>query len=168
MKKAHSHPDERAQECAPNSGACGEIQYLLRAEEQILQSISTGAPLPKVLGGICAALDCQIGNVVSFVSLPADSGDLATIARSAQLFDLHAFCSEGVFAENDELLGTLEMYCCVSRKPTASELQLIERAKFLAAIAIQRDKATSYPANGRVPEDLWSEGNLHTGRVYVN
>ncbi len=142
---------------------------MLRAEEQILQSISTGAPLPKVLGGICAALDCQIGSVVSFISLPKDdAGELATIARNAQLFDLYAFCSEGVFAENDDLLGTLEMYCCVSRNPSASELQLIERAKFLAAIAIQRDKESGHPANGRIPENLWSEGNPHTGWVYVN
>jgi hypothetical protein len=122
-----------------------------------------------VLNGICAALDCQIGNVVSFLSLPEDDADeLATIARNAQLFDLYVFCSEGVFADNEELLGTLEIYSCVSRNPSASELQLIERAKFLAAIAIQRDVEGRHPPNRRVRENLWSRGNLRTGRVYPN
>jgi hypothetical protein len=40
------------------------IQYLLKGEEQILQSISTRAPISKILDDICAALDCQIGNTV--------------------------------------------------------------------------------------------------------
>jgi len=117
-----------------------KIQYLLSAEERLLQSVSTGAPLPEVLNEICNALDCQIGNVVSLISLPRDdASELAEIAINAALFGLYTFCSEGVFAENDELLGSLEMYCSVPRSPSASEFQWIERAKCLAAIAIKLD-----------------------------
>jgi hypothetical protein len=116
-----------------------KIQYLLRAEEHLLQSISSHAALPKVLNEICSALDFQIGNVVSLITLPGDDpSDLAAIAMNAAHFGLHTFCSEGVAAENDELLGFLEMYCSVPRNPTAEEVQLIERAKCLAAIAIKR------------------------------
>ena len=117
-----------------------KIQYLLAAEEQLLQSISTRAPLPELLNGICSALDCQIGNVVSLISLPGDdSSELASIAINAAHFGLYTFCSEGVVAENDEVIGSLEMYSSVPRSPSASEFQLIERAKCLAAIAIKLD-----------------------------
>jgi hypothetical protein len=125
-----------------------KIQYLLSAEEQLLQSIFTRAPLPEVLNGICSALDCRIGNVVSLISLPGDdASELAAIAMNAALFGLYTFCSEGVVAENDELLGSLEMYCSVPRSPSASEFQLIERAKCLAAIAIKLDKEAAHKGN---------------------
>jgi hypothetical protein len=72
----------------------------------------------------CNALDCQIGNVVSFISLPGnDAKELAAIALKAEVFGLYTFCSEGVVAENDELLGSLEMYCSVPRSPSAAEYQ---------------------------------------------
>jgi hypothetical protein len=115
-----------------------KIQYLLGAEEQLLQSISARAPLPEVLNGICSALDRQIGNVVSLISLPGDdASELAAIAMNAAIFGLHTFCSAGLVAENDEVLGSLEMYCSVPRSPSAREFQLIERGKCLAAIAIK-------------------------------
>jgi len=118
-----------------------KIQYLLDTEEQLLQQISSRAPVPGVLNGICIALDCQIGNVVSLISLPEDgSSEVGAIATNAALFGLFTFCSEGIVAENDELLGTLEMYCSVRRSPTAAEFQLIQRAKCLAAIALKFDK----------------------------
>jgi hypothetical protein len=44
------------------------IQYLLGAEEQLLQSIFSHASLPKVLNEICSALNFQIGNVVSLTT----------------------------------------------------------------------------------------------------
>jgi len=125
-----------------------KIQYLLNAEEQLLQLISSRAPLPGVLNGICAALDCQIANVVSLISLPgADAGELDGIATNAALFGLDTFYSEGLVAENDELLGSLEMYCSDRRSPTPGELQLIERAKCLAAIAIQRHNEADQQGN---------------------
>jgi hypothetical protein len=113
-------------------------QYLLSAEEHFLQSISAPASLPEVLNGICSTLDCQIGNVVSLISLLGDdASELAAIAMNAALFGLSTFWSEGVVAENDELLGSLEMYCSVPRCPSLEEFRLIERAKCLAAIAIK-------------------------------
>jgi hypothetical protein len=126
-----------------------KIQYLLRAEEQLLQAISSHASLPKVLNEICSALDFQIGNVVSLITLPGDDpSDLAAIAMNAAHFGLHTFCSEGIAAENDEVLGFLEMYSSVPREPTAEEVQLIERAKCLAAIAIKRHNEASHQDNG--------------------
>lgn len=120
----------------------GDVEYLLRAEEQLLQSISSHAALPKILNEICSALDFQIGNVVSLITLCGDGpSELADIAMNAALFGLHPFFSEGVAAENGESLGFLEMYCSVPRNPTAEEVQWIERAKCLAAIAIQREEA---------------------------
>ena len=117
----------------------GEIQYVLREEEQILQSISGGAPLPKILHKICDALDLEIGKMISLVSLPNDDAtSLATIARSAGVFGLHKFCSAPVAGGNDELLGSLEMYSCHPRRPFLPEVRLIERATCLAAVAIKR------------------------------
>ena len=140
MNESHSHPRDRSQKRMSPCHSDDKIQYLLSAEERLLQSVSTGAPLPEVLNEICNALDCQIGNVVSLISLPRDdASELAEIAINAALFGLYTFCSEGVFAENDELLGSLEMYCSVPRSPSASEFQWIERAKCLAAIAIKLD-----------------------------
>jgi hypothetical protein len=127
------------------------IQYFLRGEEQLLQSISSRAPLPKVLNEICSALDFQIGNVVSLITLPDDDpAERASIALKAAHFGLHTFCSEGVAAENGKRLGFLEMYCSVPREPTAEEVQWIERAKCLAAIAIKRHNEASHQDNGGV------------------
>ncbi|HEY2932195.1 MAG TPA: hypothetical protein VGK99_10650 [Acidobacteriota bacterium] len=115
------------------------MRFLLSGEAQILQSISASAPLPEVLNGICSALDGQIGNVVSLVCLREDAAaDLAAIAGNPKHFGLYTFCSAGVFDENDELLGSLEMYCCAPRSPSLEEIHLIERATCLAAIAIKR------------------------------
>ena len=126
-----------------------KIQYLLSAEEELLQLISSRAPLPGVLNGICAALDCQIANVVSLISLPGhDAGEFGGIAANAALFGLDTFYSEGLIAEKDELLGSLEMYCSDRRRPSAGDLQLIERAKCLAAIAIKRHNDTDQKGNG--------------------
>jgi hypothetical protein len=145
---------------APHDGD-NKVQYLLSAEEQLLQLISSRAPLPEVLNGICAALDCQVANVVSLISLRGnDAGELGEIATNAALFGLDAFYSEGLVAENDELLGSLEMYCSDRRRPSAGELQLIERAKCLAAIAIKRHNEADHQGNRGV------RGNRPvTGRV---
>jgi hypothetical protein len=114
-------------------------QYLLSAEEQLFQSILARAPLPELLNNICGALDRDIGNVVSLISLRDDSTtDVAAMAGNAKHFGLYPFCSAGIVAENDELLGSLEMYSCVPGGPSIEELHLIERATCLAAIAIQR------------------------------
>jgi hypothetical protein len=120
-----------------------KIQYLLGAEEHLVQTIFTRAPLPKVLNGICSTLDCQIGGVVSLISLSAiDKCDSATISLNAALFGLFIFHSGRVLAENNKQLGCLKMYTSVPRMPTAKECQLIERAKCVAAIAIKLENET--------------------------
>jgi hypothetical protein len=148
MADNHFRSRDKSQEHKAHRNSDDKIQYFLRAEEQLLQSISTGASLPGVLNEICSALDCQIGNVVSLITLPGDDpSELAAIAMNAARFGLHTFCSESVAAENDELLGFLEMYCSLPREPTAEEVQLIERAKCLAAIAITLDNEADHQGN---------------------
>jgi hypothetical protein len=148
MDKYDSGSRDRPQQCNAHRNVDDRIQYLLIAEKQLLQSISARAPLPGVLNGICSALDRQIGNVVSLISLPErDASELAALAANAALFGLHTFCSEGVIAENHELLGFLEMYCSVPRSPSASEFQLIERAKCLAVLAIKLHNAAGRQGN---------------------
>src|ERR1700693_4537460 len=85
-----------------------KIQYLLSAEEQLLQAISVRAPLAELLDRICSALDCQIGNVVSMISLSGNyTTNIAEIADNAALFGLHIFSTADVVAENGEELGCL-------------------------------------------------------------
>ena len=139
MDEYRSRRRDRPQDRHPHPVSREGMRCMLSGEAQILQSISVSAPLPEVLNGICSALDGQIGNVVSLVCIREDdAADLAAIAGNPKRFGLYTFCSAGVFAENDELLGTLEMYCCVPRSPSLEEIHLIERATCLAAIAIKR------------------------------
>ncbi len=127
------------------------IQYLLKTEEQILQSISARAPISKILNDICNALDCEIGNMVSLISMPNDDASRAVEgSRSAALFGLYSFFSVVIWAGTGELLGSLEMYCCVSRNPTPREFQLIERAVCLTAAAIKRHGETIDGGNCRM------------------
>jgi hypothetical protein len=160
MNKHNLGSKGESQECEVHREDEGKIQYLLGAEEQLLRLISMRVPLRKVLDEICNALDCQIGNVVSSISLPEDDpAELIFNLANAAFFGLHAFCSAGVVAGNGEPLGSLEMYSCDSRNPTASEFQCIERARCLASIAIKRHKdaaqhsscdlQVSSPAQGR-------------------
>lgn len=151
----------------PNSGE--GIQFLLRVEEQILQSISAHAPLSEVLNRICSALDCQIGDVVSFISLPEDdAGRAATTAMNAALFGLYEFCSGRVVAENNELLGSLEMYSTVPRKPSASDFQIIERAICLAAIAIEIGNEANHQGNREMLETWPARKHVIEPPEFVN
>jgi hypothetical protein len=141
MADDHFPLRQRSQEHWPRRNSGVEIQYLLRAEEQLLQSISARVPLADVLHKICDALNSEIGNMISLISLPNDDATgVATIVKSATLFGLYKFCSAPVVAGNEELLGSLEMYSCVPRRPFLSEARLIERATCLAAVAIKRHK----------------------------
>jgi len=127
------------------------IQYSLKTEEQILQSISARASVSRILNDICNALDCQIGNMVSLISMPDDNASgAAEVSRSAALFGLHIFSSVVIGAESGEDLGSLEMYCSVARSPSPPEFQLIERAVCLAAAAIKRHRETGDGGNGRI------------------
>jgi hypothetical protein len=112
----------------------------LVAERQILELISLGAPLPGILNRLCAAIDVQIGNVVSLVMLPdREEKCLWSITQSAGQVGLHIFDSVDIFGRDLTPLGTLEIYGCDPRQPTVDEYRLIERVVHLAAIALQRD-----------------------------
>ncbi len=114
-------------------------ETILHGENSILELISMGAPLHGVLNKLCAAIDLQIANLVSVITLADDQEhDLPTITERAARFDLHVFWSASIPLRNEVALGWLEMYCCVSRGPTPFELQLIERVTHLAARAIER------------------------------
>jgi hypothetical protein len=135
----------------PPCYSADSIQYLLQGEEQIFQSISARAPISKILDDICNALDCQIGNTVSLISVPGNNVmSAAEVSSSAALFGLHIFLSVAIGAESVEELGSLEMYCCVSRNPSPREFQLIERAVCLAAVAIKRYRETGDDSNCRM------------------
>lgn len=147
----------------------GQIQFLRKAEEQILRSVSARVETAVILDEICRALDFQIGGVVSYVSRPGDDPvELAAIAMKARLYGLSSFCSESVAGKNKGPLGTLEMYCCDPRRPSAGEHRLIERAKCLAALAIQRDKETRRPGNSRVLENRLVGRYFQAGFEQVN
>jgi hypothetical protein len=117
-------------QCCPKKGS------LLRGEKNVLALISLGAPLPVVLNHLCAAIDLQIGNVVSVILPPGDH-ELHTNARNASHFGLHAFWSASIPLRDEEALGSFQIYCCVSRSPSPLELELIERVTHLAALAIR-------------------------------
>jgi len=138
------------------------IQYSLKTEEQILQSISARASVSRILNDICNALDCQIANMVSLISMPDENASSAAeVSRSAALFGLHIFFSAVIRAESGELLGSLEMYGSVPRNPSPREFQLVERAVCLAAAAIKRHRETGDGGNCRIH-------GVRPARVYVS
>ncbi|MGC2528289.1 MAG: hypothetical protein WA639_11110 [Candidatus Acidiferrum sp.] len=169
MDENRSRPRERWLIPAAIVNSEGRIQYVLNAEQKILQSISARASVPAILNEICCALDRQIVNMVSLVSLPEDeSASVGEVARSAALFGLYLFFSVGIFAESGKELGSLEMYCCTPRNPSRGEVQLIERAACLAAIAIERDANTVHKVNGAIPAKGPARGNVLGWPVSMN
>ena len=169
MDKYDSGSRDRSQILRLRRSSDDKIQYLMRAEEQLLQSIPARTPLLEVLDRICSAINSQIGNMVSLISLPVDDvTDHAAIARIAALFGLHAFCSAGVVAENGELLGSLEMYSFVQRRPSACEFQLIKRATCLAAIAIKRHNEAGHNGYCRIQGNQPRRGGVLEWPVSVN
>ncbi len=140
MGKYSSDRRDPPQECRTHSNSSERVQFLLTSEEEIIRSISVCAPLPELLDRICSALDLHIGNVISLIfPVGHDASELATLTANASLFGLHTFCCKSIVAGNDEALGSLHMYSCPPRSPCASEIQWIERARCLAAIAITLD-----------------------------
>jgi hypothetical protein len=169
MQKSDFRSGERWQRHEPLRQSEGQIEYLLKAEAKILQSISARAPLPKVLNEICTALDCQIGNMVSLISLSADDVTSALdIAQNAALFGLHIFFSSRIVAQSGEAVGSLEMYSCVSRSPSDQECELIERAVCLAVIAIECDVKDARNKNSVVVEDWPVQGNVLKWPISLN
>lgn len=162
MDEYRSRRSDCSQEPQPSPNSEQGIQFAPSLEKQLLQSISAHAPLPEILNQICSALNCQIGNVVSLISLTGDDASKRTgIARSAALFGLYVFCTEDVVGENNELLGFLVMYSWISRDPSVSEFQWIERAKCLAALAIKRDIEVCHHAHGSIQENAQASQCAH-------
>jgi len=135
----------------------------LVGERQIVELISLGAPLPGILNKLCTAIDIQIGNVVSLISLPDEQEyDLSSITLFAMQFGLNVFSSTRILAGDESLLGTFQIYCCEERHPTLHEAGLIGRVIRLAGVALQRhegvrDSTKNYgrlrsEAGGRTPE----------------
>ncbi len=117
----------------------GKKETDLLGEKNILDLISTGAPLGEILNDLCTAIDLLLGNIVSVMLLPDDTErDFKTIAHGARQFGLHLYWSADIASGDEDVLGSFEMYCCVPRRPTAFELRLIHRATHLAALAIRR------------------------------
>jgi hypothetical protein len=151
MDESRSRVHERWQISAPSRASGRTIQYLLKAERRILESISARKPLPEVLNEISSALDCQIADIASLISLPSrDTGEAATNDMNAALFGLYTFCSASLVAANRELLGSLKIYCGIPHSPSLEEFQLIEQAGCLAAIAIEHDVKAGHRAGLRV------------------
>jgi hypothetical protein len=168
MDEHRSHRRERRLISMQPRHSEGGVHFLLEAEDQILRSIAVRAPLPKILNEICTALDCQIGNMVSLISLPEDDVASGEIARNAALFGLHIFFSGGIFGQCGDELGSLDMYSCVVRDPSPYELQLTGRAACLAAIAMECGTNVGYRATHRTPERGPLSGNALRWPVSLN
>jgi hypothetical protein len=154
MDESHSRAHEKWQIAVPPSAPGRTIQCLLKAERRILESISARTPLLEILNEIGSALDCQIANIVSLISLPSrDTGESATNDMNAALFGLYTFCSASLVGANHELLGSLTVYCGTPQSPSLEEFQLIEQAGCLAAIAIEQDVEAGCHASLRVLEN---------------
>jgi hypothetical protein len=92
LNKSHSRTRYGSQKRKMHQNVDNQFKCLLRAERQPLE-------VRGILDGVCNALDCQIGNVVSFISLEeTDANELSAIAKSAELFGLYTFRSETLVA----------------------------------------------------------------------
>ena len=115
------------------------VPTVLVGESRLLELISNDKPLAEVLNQICAALDVQIGNVISVaLCWEENQPSLNELAEHAARFGLYLFSCCAILSKSEELLGTLETYSCLLINPTVNEVRLIERASQLAALAIQR------------------------------
>jgi hypothetical protein len=113
-------------------------QALLEGERDLLQFISDGAPLPQALDKICAAVDRQLGNVVSMVLFPdGKERTLRAIGEAVAQYGLFVFSCAAILTPDGELCATFETYSCIPRSPTPQEAALVERAAHLATLAFQ-------------------------------
>lgn len=161
MHKSHPNSTERAPAVQVPPQPDRGIENLREAEARVLQMISAQAPVARILDEICLAADHQIGDVASYISRPQDDElELSSIATMVVYYRLHTFCCEAVVGENGQVLGSFKMLSGVPRSPTCAELETIEWAKCLAAMAIKLDKqsagqaASGLTAHLPVPERL--------------
>jgi hypothetical protein len=114
------------------------MQALLHGESDLLQLIFDGTPLPQVLDRICAAVDRQVGNVVSLVLFPdGKEHALRAIGETVAHYGLFVFSCAAILSPDGELFATFETYSCVPRSPTLGEAALVERAAYLSTLAFQ-------------------------------
>jgi len=143
------------------------LPTVLLGEGLLLELISTDVPLSEVLNRICAALDVQVGNVVSVVlSSVNDEHSLHEVAEQAVQFGLYVFSCCAILSKNEQLLGTLETYSCLMRRPAVRQTKLIHRASQLAGLAIERHDREQEPWSlalswKSADEGRFSEGTLH-------
>jgi hypothetical protein len=103
---------DRLQKPCSHRDSGGEVRYLLRAEEQVLQWISAHAPLREVLHKICQALDSDIANMISVISLPNDeTTSLAAIAKSRLFWGCTSFARHGLLAG---MMNYLDSWRCTA------------------------------------------------------
>jgi hypothetical protein len=113
-------------------------QALLHGERDLLQLISDGASLPQALDKICAAVDRQVGNVVSLVLFPdGKEHTLRAIGEAVAQYGLFVFSCAPILTPGGKLCATFETYSCIPRSPTPGEAVLVERAAHLATLAFQ-------------------------------
>ena len=106
---------------------------------------------------------------MTLISVPGNKVmSAAEVSSSAALFGLHIFVSVVIGAESVEEFGSLEMYCCASRNPSPGELQLIERAVCLAAVAIKRFLETADGSKCRMHGVRSARGYLPEPPTSVN
>jgi hypothetical protein len=161
MDESHSRAHEKRHIPVPSGASGGTIQYLLKAERRILELISARTPVLEILNEIGSALDCQIANIASLISLSSrDRSGSATNDMNAALFGLYTFCSASLVGENHEVLGSLKVYCDIPHSPSLEEFQLIERAASLAAIAIEHDNEAGHHGSLRVHGKLPRRGRV--------
>lgn len=121
--------------CNDNKGSPWE------GERHILELISQGAALPEILNKLCTVIDVQVGNVVSLFLLPdGEQNHPGSVSQSAIKLGLHVFSSTDILSRHKTHLGTLEIYGCDPRRPTADEYRLIERVVYFAALAFERHR----------------------------
>jgi hypothetical protein len=138
----------------PSDRAQDNCESALPSERAIVDSISARAPLAKTLNDICSALDCQLGNTVSLISITGSAAtSVAEIAQPEALSGLQVFSSRKIVNEQGEELGLIETYSCVPRVPLAEELRLVEEAHRLAAAAIDHEIKANDRANSRAMDD---------------
>jgi hypothetical protein len=167
--KPHFPPGERRKSGVLPRASEVRICPSLKAEPQILHSISVHMPLTEILHQICTALDRQIGDVASLFSLPGDDAlEHAAIGVMAEYYHLAAFYSEDIVGNNVELLGSLEMYCGVPRRPSTGELQLIKRAARLAALAISSDTQVIRHPGGYLPKAQRVRATVPTRQAHAH
>jgi len=154
MDESPPRPSKRRALPAPITQTKNKRPHLLKAEERILQSIFAPPPVEQTLNEICVAIDCEIGNTVSVISTSAGSPESAAAhAKTAEIFGLHLFSSAKIVDEHGRESGSLEVYSCDPRVPSADETRLVERALNLAALAIDRETKTVQRADRPISDN---------------